>query len=78
MKTNEVPAYINVQAIKAEYAPYNKHPAFEEGFNDYLTTGVMRICSPDAVSGQAYDRGCSAAMKVRRMAYDIEQNVGAN
>lgn len=76
-QTNEIPAYIDVQAIKAEYAPYNTHPQFEQGYNDYMA-GTTRISSPDQVSGQAYDRGMNAALKVRRQAYWIEQNVGAN
>lgn len=81
MNTNEVPAYINVQAIKAEYAPYHTMKEFELGYSDYMA-GTSRLTSQDAVhltaAGQAYDRGANAAMKVRRQAYWIEQNVGAN
>jgi hypothetical protein len=51
--------------ISAEYAPYDKLPAFESGFNAY---GFSVNCPypPDSVDAQAWDRGLEAAMRWQR------------
>jgi hypothetical protein len=45
--------------IKEQYAPYNRMPAFELGFDDY---NAGRLRAMDGVAGQAYDRGAEAAI----------------
>lgn len=69
-------AYVNTQQIKAQYAPYNTIPAFEQGYADYLAGRASRELQ--GVAGQAYDRGYEAGMKVQRANQWVEQNVGAN
>lgn len=69
-------SYINIEAIKAEYAPYNTMAAFQAGYQDYMDG--TKPFDLDGVDGQAYDRGQEAAMKVNRAARWIEENVGAN
>ena len=50
-------------AIKAEYAPYNTFPEFQEGFDDW-TAGKAYDSKYRGVAAQAYDRGCEAAVRV--------------
>lgn len=53
-------------AIKAEYAPYDRFPAFWDGYDDYKNGRKLWMWRPDANSAdaQAYDRGAEAAMRV--------------
>ncbi len=53
-----------VEQIKAEYAPYNNHPMFERGYDDYM--GNHKYLAFTGVQAQAYDRGMEAAMRVQR------------
>ncbi len=55
-----------VEQIKAEYAPYNKMPEFEEGYLMYMF-GKVPAYEIGGVAGQAFDRGAEAAMRVSRM-----------
>ena len=67
--------YVNVQEIKARYAPYHTMPEFEQGYADYMA-GKIFIANIPGVGGQAYDRGAEAAMKVKNAARWVEVNVG--
>ncbi len=70
-------AYIDTDALKAEYAPYHTFPEFQWGFDDYNDSQVRRTPLP-GVAGQAYDRGAEAAMRIKRASEWIDANVGAN
>lgn len=68
-------AYVNVDAIKASYAPYHIMKAFDKGYNDYM---AGRLGDMAGVAGQAYDRGANAAMRVMQANQWVHDNVGAN
>ena len=72
-----LPSYVNLEAIWAEYAPYNKMPKFDEGFADYLA-GRNRYMEFNGVEGQAYDRGLEAGSRAMRAARWVEENAGLN
>ena len=67
-------AYIDVDQIKASYAPYDRHPAFATGYADAISG--RRPQELDGVAGQACDRGHEAATRVLRAQRWIEENVG--
>ncbi len=69
-------AYLDTDALKAEYAPYHTMFAFHQGLEDYGT--FRRSVQVTGVDQQAYDRGLEAAMRIKRATRWIEQNVGAN
>lgn len=69
-------AYIDEQALRDEYYPYNTLTSFDAGWNDYMRGADL--ISRGGVDGQAYDRGAEAAMRLDRMIRWIEANVGAN
>ena len=54
-----------IEAIKAEYEPYNAMRAFEVGYDGYMAGNWMEA-EYEGVDGQAYDRGMEAAMRVKR------------
>lgn len=58
----------DIEAIKAEYAPYHTMDAFEQGYLNYLAGNMMAgdRLFPCGIDQQAYDRGCEAAMRVLR------------
>lgn len=49
-----------------EYHPHNYMNEFHEGWDDYLAGKMHRRY--ENVPGQAYDRGCEAAMRWKRQA----------
>lgn len=69
-------SYINIEAIKQAYAPYNRFPKFEQGYADAMAGNGFREYAD--VEGQAYDRGYEAGRKVQSAARWVEENVGAN
>lgn len=71
-------AYINVEQIKAEYAPYHTMSAFRSGYENYMNGLFGDSPYHKGVAAQAYDRGQEAAMKVKRADRWVEQNVGLN
>ncbi len=71
-----LPSYVNLEAIWAEYAPYNKMPKFDEGFSDYIAGTKHKEYSN--LDGQAYDRGYEAGSRVMQAARWVEQNVEVN
>jgi hypothetical protein len=68
--------YIDVESIKAEYAPYHTHAAFDFGYDCYELGAYEHGFT--GVAGQAFDRGLEAAMKVQRLARGIAETVGAD
>lgn len=50
---------------REDYAPYDKMAAFEYGIKCY-NDGTDQEVDLDGVEGQAFDRGCEYAMKLRR------------
>ena len=50
--------------IAAEYRPYDTHPAFHKGAEDYMDG--RHDCPFRGVSAQAWDRGHEAAMRYTR------------
>ncbi len=69
-------AYLDIDALKAEYAPYHTMPEFQQGFDDY---NMGELASDiGGVAGQAYDRGAEAAMRIARARDWTARNVGAN
>lgn len=66
---------VNIEAIKAEYAPYNKFPEFQQGYDYYMAGGLPPFDIP-GVAGQAFDRGAEAAMRVLRAQNRVNNNVG--
>ena len=68
--------YIDVESIKAEYAPYHTHAAFAFGYDCYELGAYEH--GFNGVAAQAFDRGLEAAMRVARMARRIAETVGAN
>lgn len=66
---------INAEAIKAEYAPYNKMPEFQQGY-DYYVAGKVPAFDIPGVAGQAFNRGAEAAMRVQRAEQWVKDNVG--
>jgi hypothetical protein len=50
---------------RADYAPYDKLPAFEQGIKDYAANVYNRAYS-NGVEQQAYDRGLEYAMRLAR------------
>ena len=76
-KSRSDPAYVNVEEIKAEYAPYHTMIEFEQGYADYMAGKVPAFDIP-GVAAQAYDRGGNAAMQVLAAARWVETNVGSN
>ncbi len=70
-------AYLDTDALKAEYAPYHKMHDFQSGFDDYMAGHVQTFDLP-GLGGQAYARGAEAAMRISRARDWIAQNVGAN
>ena len=81
VRTIMTTAYIDAEAIKSQYSPYDEMPAFKVGFADYMdfaNHGVRAACSYSGVDEQAYDRGFEAAMKVLKMEQWILDNVGVN
>lgn len=71
-------SYINEQAMRDEYYPYNTLVAFDAGFNDYMRGMPMPRGFRGGVDGQAYDRGAECAMRIDRAIQWIEANVGAD
>ena len=67
-----------VQKLRAEYAPYDKMPAFEDGMRDYTHRGFNPLVYYTGVDGQAYDRGQECAMRMARLATWNDENVGAD
>lgn len=70
---------VNAEAIKSEYAPYNKMPEFEHGFNAHNDKNYWLWNKPTTFTGvalQAYDRGSEAAMRVQKAECWITNNVG--
>jgi hypothetical protein len=57
-----------IAAIKVSYYPYNTMEAFDVGYSNYLIGNAMggEQLYPNGVDQQAYDRGCEAAMRVRK------------
>lgn len=57
--------YLDLAALKAEYAPYDRNPIFDVGMvQAFAGTGW---CSPvHGVDQQAYDRGRECGMRARR------------
>ena len=60
-----VPAYVNIEVICAEYAPFNEIKEFNAGFADYLDDKLCDI-GHRGVEQQAYDCGYEAGMRVMR------------
>ncbi len=54
----------NWNDIIAEYAPYDRMPEFQEGFDAYERQ--QYDCPYDDVKAQAWDRGLEAAMRCAR------------
>ena len=69
--------YLDLDALRAEYAPYDQMPEFVHGYDDYIG-GVPPIETMGGVDQQAYDRGYEFAMKVQRWLCNAAENVGAN
>lgn len=64
-----------INEIRSEYAPYDKMPAFDQGFQDYRAGLAFEHCG---VAGQAYDRGQECAMRFQRQENWERDNVGPN
>jgi hypothetical protein len=76
MTNKQTNAYVNADAIKAEYHPYNLMRAFNEGYATYMNgTRFNHTSAYNGVAGQAYDRGQEAAMRVQRASQWIDDNV---
>jgi hypothetical protein len=55
----------DLDALRAEYAPYHLMPEFQSGFDDYARDYPPAEYD-SGVAQQAYDRGYECAMKVFR------------
>lgn len=75
---NTAPAYIDIDAIKSQYAPYDKMIEFSIGMGAYQNGCYEAPKGFSGVQQQAFDRGLEAAMKIRQAARWVEQNVGSN
>jgi hypothetical protein len=73
-----VPAYVNIEAICAEYVPYTEIKEFNTGFADYLDGQLCNTAHRGGVEQQAYERGYEAGMRVMKFARWVDENVGAN
>lgn len=73
-----IPAYIDVAAIRAAYAPYDRFAEFQIGFVDAMRARRAATNMGSGIAAQGYDRGYEAGCKIRRQAHWIERNVGAN
>ena len=78
MESNMTVAYININAIKSEYAPYDKMPEFSFGMWAYRATKYEMPKGFTGVQQQAFDRGMEIAMRITKANAWVEQNVGAN
>jgi hypothetical protein len=65
-----------IQEFRAEYAPYDKMTAFDEGMRDYGHGNVSD--NYNGVDAQAYDRGLECAMRIARLEQWERDNIGAD